>query len=363
MNSITEAAKEILDANVKAKQASMDPMPKVKAHVTDVGRAPVKQDDELPDELKGVPSATPPGKVGNPKKDEFGVGKDKPKDAKTIADTDVKQYDDTDLDSWVNGSPANLPTQTFAPNSGAINMSGKVDLTSLFKGESVSPEFIESASTLFEAAVNDKVNEIVSQIEEEMNEQFEQAINEAYEELFEQTDAYINNFVNEWIVENQPVLEANIRSQLAEQFMGKVAELFEEYNVDINEENVDIVEGLSEQNVKLQDELAEAHKLNDELVGKLEEIAMSDIVSEACGGLTQVQAEKLMTLSENITFNDIDDFADKVNTIKESYIKDGTSDVIRTSSEQMLTEDASYIHEENAVTDPFMAKVVKALEY
>lgn len=363
MNSITEAAKEILDANVKAKQASNDPMPKVKAHVTDIGRAPVKQNDDLPDELRGVPSATPPGKVGNPNKDEFGVGKTKPQDAKTIANTDVKQYDDTDLDSWVNGSPANLPTQTFAPNSGAINMSGKVDLTSLFKGESVSPEFIESASTLFEAAVADKVNEIVSQIEEEMNEQFEQAVNEAYDELFEQTDAYINNFVNEWIVENQPVLEANIRSQLAEQFMGKVAELFEEYNVDINEENVDIVEGLSEQNVKLQDELAEAHKLNDELVGKLEEIAMSDIVSEACGGLTQVQAEKLVTLSENITFNDIDDFANKVNTIKESYIMNGTSDVIRTSSEQMLTEDASYIHEENAVADPLTAAVVKALEY
>ena len=362
MQSLTEAAKELLDKNVKSKKSGNDPMPKSKASVTDVGNS---LSGNVPDALKGVPSATPPGKVGNGNKDAFGAGSPKPTDKNSYpADTSFTQDSMPSVDSIINGSPAKLGKQTFDSNEGSISPAGHTDISYLFKGESVSPEFIDAASTLFEAAVTDRVNAIVAEIEDELNEQYEQAVEEMYAELSEQTDAYLNHFVNEWVEQHSPVLESNIRSEIAESFMVKVKELFEDHNIDINEENVDIVEGLSEQVEELQAKLDEAYSVNEQLLEQFQEINRSDIVAEACEGLTATQAEQLAMLSESVSYNSIDDFADKVNVIKESYILNGASDVIRASSEQMLTEDATPVEEviEESFISPEMRSAVAYLD-
>lgn len=343
MTSLAEAAKEILDQNVKKKQADQDPMPKSPAEEKDGGNS---LSGKTPDALVGVPTATPPGKVANPNKDEIGVGKGKPKDADTIADYDFTQDTAPSIQDIINGVPAKQGKQTFDDNEGAVSPSGKTDLKDLFKGESVSPEFIAAAETLFEAAVNDKVNAIVAQMENELNEQYEKAVQDMYAELNEQADAYLNNFVNEWVEENRPVLESNIRSEIAESFMCKVKELFEEHNVQIDESNVDVVKGLSEQVEELTAQLEEAHQINEGLVAKIEQVNMNDIVAEACEGLTATQAQQLAMLSENITYNSIEDFSSKVNVIKESYILNGASKIVRASADQMLTEDVSVVEED-----------------
>ena len=68
----------------------------------------------------------------------------------------------------------------------------KEDIAALLDGEDLSEEFVQKATTIFEAAVIARAEEIVASVEEELTEQFEVAIEEVKEELASKIDDYMN---------------------------------------------------------------------------------------------------------------------------------------------------------------------------
>ena len=54
---------------------------------------------------------------------------------------------------------------------------------------------------------------------------------------------------------------------------------------------------------------------------ELEGYQREAVIREASNDLAETQIEKLKSLTDSIDFDDVEQFADKVNTVKESYFK------------------------------------------
>ena len=124
----------------------------------------------------------------------------------------------------------------------------KEDIEALVQGEELSEEFKTKASTIFEAAVHQKVMEVATEkigdLEKEYQSNLQEEIVSFRDELTEKVDGYLNYVVEEWMKENELALESSLRSEITEEFMGGLKNLFTEHYIEVPDEKVDIVEGL-----------------------------------------------------------------------------------------------------------------------
>lgn len=240
-----------------------------------------------------------------------------------------------------------------------VDMSEHVN--ALLDGEDLSEEFHAKATTIFEAAVKAKLEEEVALLEQAYAETLEEKIGEIQEQLASDIDNYLNYVVEQWIEANEVAIESNLRSELTENFIGGLKALFAEHYIDVPEEEVAVVEELSQAVEVLESKLNEEIQRNVELTGMLSEARKSELTAYVCEGLTDTQVEKMKTLAEGVTYSNDEDFIEKVSTLRESYfpvaakndkVLDGV-DIAR--DPQMIKEEAT-----SDLQGP-MANYVKAL--
>ena len=122
------------------------------------------------------------------------------------------------------------------------------DAQALIEGEELSDEFKEKAATIFEAAVFARVNEEISTRVEKLDEQYKTELQEAIDgnrkAMIEKVDDFMNYVVKEWMQENELAVDKGIRSEIVEDFMVGLKNLFVEHYVDIPDEKVDLVDDL-----------------------------------------------------------------------------------------------------------------------
>lgn len=198
-----------------------------------------------------------------------------------------------------------------------VDMSEHVE--ALFAGEDLSEEFKFKATAIFEAAVEQKLAEEISMLEEAYAETLEEQVAQIQEELSTNVDDYLNYVVEQWVSENEVAIEAGLRSELTEEFISGLRNLFAEHYIDIPEDKVSVVEEMSAKVAELEEKLNEEIDRNVQLNKVINEATQNEIVSEACDGLTTTQAEKLKTLSEGIEFTSVDEYARKINILRENY--------------------------------------------
>jgi hypothetical protein len=195
----------------------------------------------------------------------------------------------------------------------------KEDIDALLQGENLSEEFVSKATTIFEAAVMSRVEELAEEVEAQMHEQFEQAIDELKEDFAAKIDDYLNYMVEEWMKENELAIESGLRSEIVEDFIGGLKNLFAEHYIDIPEEKVDVVQEMADKVEELEAKLNEEISRSVEFKKEINEHKKLQAVQAVCEGLTQTQVEKLKSLAESVEFTTEEDFQDKVNTLKEAY--------------------------------------------
>jgi hypothetical protein len=152
-----------------------------------------------------------------------------------------------------------------------------------------------------------------------MHEQFEQAIDELKEDFAAKIDDYLNYMVEEWMKENELAIESGLRSEIVEDFIGGLKNLFAEHYIDIPEEKVDVVQEMADKVEELEAKLNEEISRSVEFKKEINEHKKLQAVQAVCEGLTQTQVEKLKSLAESVEFTTEEDFQDKVNTLKEAY--------------------------------------------
>ena len=365
---LSEAAKEILDATVNGKRGGQDKPQKLSTDVAygtkdagKIGDAPQDMDDKNPDYTKGTPSATPPGAtppVGSePAKHLDG---DKDQQSKGRSDlTNVDQADANNYEQIRDRKPSTLAKQTMQANPGATFQSYSEDMDALFAGESLSEDFKSKASTIFEAAVHARAEEVIAETEAALTEQFESAVEQIKEDLAAKVDDYLNYMVEEWVKENEIAIESGLKSEIVEDFINGLKDLFTEHYIDIPADKVNVVEELTNKVEELEASLNEQINASVELSKTINEHKKNEAIHAVCEGLTQTQVEKMKSLAEGVDFTTEQEFADKLNTLKESYFKAEVK-----VADNSALDDEVQIEEEKQTTksaDPLMEQYVKSI--
>ena len=195
----------------------------------------------------------------------------------------------------------------------------KEDVKALTEGENLSEEFKAKAATIFEAAVKAKLVEEIENLESEYETKIDEKVASVKEEIVEKVDAYLNYVVSEWTKENELAIEKGLRTEIAEDFIGGLKNLFESHYIEIPEEKYNVIENQAAQIEELKNKLNESIEKTVELNQKIGEFAREDILQDVASDLAETEKEKFKGLAESIEYKDAADFRKKVETVKESY--------------------------------------------
>jgi hypothetical protein len=200
-----------------------------------------------------------------------------------------------------------------------IQYSFDEDLNALVSGSDLTEEFRDKAKLIFEAAVTAKINEEVALMNEAYEQAFEEAVTEFKTEMSEQIDSYLTFVAEKWVSENALAIDSGIKTEIAENLMHGIRNLFTENYLEVPEEQFEIVNEMTEQLDVMESKLNEQIDLNVEMHKKLGGYIKNGIVSEVSVGLAETQKDKLQSLSEGVEFTNEQDFREKIETLKESY--------------------------------------------
>ena len=193
------------------------------------------------------------------------------------------------------------------------------DVNALLAGEELSEEFQEKARTIFETAINSKVAEVKEALEARYSEVLAEEVEDIKKELNERVDSYLEYVAEEWFTENQLAVEAGLKSEMTESFLGGMKSLFEEHYVSIPEEKYDVLESMVEKLDDMETKLNEQIEKNITLNGRLSEATAEGIFESVSDGLASTQKEKLASLSESVEFESEGQYREKLEMLKESY--------------------------------------------
>ena len=235
------------------------------------------------------------------------------------------------------------------------------DVAALINGEDLSEEFKAKAATIFEAAVIARAKQEIARMEEEYATKLEEEVAQNVEGLVEKVDGYLNYVVEQWIAQNEIALEHGMKSEILEGFVSGLKGLFEEHYIDIPEEKFDVLGSMETQVEELEAKLNEQLAANVELAKVVNEMKRVDIIKTATEGLTATEVEKFQGLAEELSYEDAESFATKVQTIRENYFttkaQAEVTSVVTDEPVEVITEEAT------KKVDPTMARYLSALNY
>jgi len=236
----------------------------------------------------------------------------------------------------------------------------KEDVDALFGDDkTISEDFKFKAATIFEARVFDRVAQIQEEMEAEYALVLEEVVEQIKEDLTEKVDDYLNYVVEQWMEENQIAIESGLRSEITEDFIAGLRNLFAENYINVPEESVDLVEELASKVEELETKLNEEIETNIEYKKALIEAVKIQLTNEVCEGLTATQVEKIRSLAESVDFSTEEEFTEKLETLRENYFPSG-----------IKKADVAQLHEhvedtdgqkKPASADPFIAAVSDAI--
>jgi len=230
------------------------------------------------------------------------------------------------------------------------------ELAALVESEAtLSDEFKAKTAVIFEAALKSKLSEEVERIEATYEEKLAEETAAQKGELVEKVDSYLNYVVEQWMEENKVAIQTGLRAEIAENFMEGLKNLFTESYIDVPESKIDLVDDLADQVEELEEALnkttADAISLSEEVEG----LKRAAIVAEAASELADTQKEKFYSLVEGVDFDDAEQFASKVATIKESFFANTTVE-----TEEEITEETDGDVDTEEVS-PFMEQYLSAM--
>jgi hypothetical protein len=244
------------------------------------------------------------------------------------------------------GYPTNkgVDASSDTPGEEDFKESFEMDITdfvnALFEGQNLSEDFKQKAAVIFESALNQKVSLIEQAILEASEEVIQEQVSDAVGVITEKVDEYLGYVITEWMDENKLQVEQGFRTEIAENFIMGLKDLFENNFIEVPEDKVDLVDELFAENRQLEESINELMKKNMELAEQnlVNECAAAFL--EMSSGLADTEVEKLASLTEGLDFNDVETYKNKIAVLKESYFGEKAP---ANSSQSMITEETSVV--------------------
>ena len=259
---------------------------------------------------------------------------------------------------------SNIKEEEEEPKESKKKVSEALDLL-ITNEATLSEDFKTEAATLFEAAIAERSLDIQEKLEAKYNSELNEEVESLRESLIERIDDYLSYVVESWIEENSEQVENTLRTEIAENFMTSLKDLFIENYIEVPAEKRDLVEELNTVNEETESELTEAKAEIESLQEQVESFERSEVLSSLSEDLSETESHRLQSIFEDVDFGDKESFAKKAQTVKSSIFESKEE----TSQEDSLvenTEDETEIVIEGAA-DPLkklpasMRKYVEAL--
>jgi len=231
------------------------------------------------------------------------------------------------------------------------------ELAELVENEAtLSEEFKEKSAVIFEAALKSKLKVEIDRIEENYKDELAEEVATTKSELVEKVDSYLNYVVENYMAENKLEISNGLRTEIAEEFMSKLHQVFVESYIEVPESKIDLVDDLSEQVAELET------TVNGQIASMMEMTAAVTIheraqaIRECSVGLALTEIDKLNSLAEDLDFESYDSFLGKVKTIKESYF---VKEEVKSESVEIENTVGSVISEDTGSMDGYLNQLRK----
>jgi len=200
------------------------------------------------------------------------------------------------------------------------------DVKTLF-GADVSEEFVEKASSLYEASLNTNLQSITEQMANLFEEKLAEQTMMVAEELENKINDYLSYVVEEWINENELAVENGLRTEIAESFIEGLKNLFVESYIEIPEDKTNIFDEMTDAIENLETRVNEEMERNISLREKVALLEATAAFEEETKSLKSIDVQNLRKLAENVEFSSVEDFRSKVKVLVENYSKAKSSPV------------------------------------
>lgn len=216
------------------------------------------------------------------------------------------------------------------------------DLNALVESEqTLSDEFKAKTAVIFETAINSKVGEVVERLEDDYQTRLSEEMDATRTDLVEKVDSYLNYVVENWMEQNALAVESGLRTEIAEGFMNKLKDVFEESYIEVPESKVDLVDELATSVEELEGKINEQTGNILAMTEQLESFQRDAVIRENADGLAATEVEKLRSLVEGLDFEDEATFSDKVKTVRESYFKKEVTESVTETADDWSEEEAT----------------------
>ena len=304
MSDTTKEVEKLEEVNAAVKDAAPGEATHLKNDAVDMGAPVVKPTDKNPDAAsKAKQNTSDPAKKSA--KDGSLENDQKPSSMK---EEEVEATEDKEV------------VAEDKEESKEVEIDLSADVKALVSGDAdLSEEFKDKAATIFEAAVKTRIQEQTKILEAQYEEKLSAETETVKEAMVEKVDSYLNYVVEEWMKENELAVERGIRTEIAEDFITGLKDLFKEHYIDVPEEKYNVLDDLTNQNKKLEEKLNEQIAKNVDLSKEVSQSAKSKAINEVASDLADTEKEKFEKMAENVEYDSADKFREKLETIKESY--------------------------------------------
>jgi len=300
MSDLKKEVENLEEVNVAAKDGAPAEASNLKNDAVDMGAPVVKPTDKNPDAASKAKQNT-----SDPAKKSAKDGS-LPNDQKS---TSMKEEE-----TEVEGEEIAETTDS------ELEIDLSADVKALVSSDAdLSEEFKDKAAMIFETAVKTRIQEQTKILEARYEEKLSVETETVKEAMVEKVDSYLNYVVEEWMKENELAVERGIRTEIAEDFITGLKDLFKEHYIDVPEEKYNVLDDLTNQTKKLEEKLNEQISKNVDLTKEVSESAKAKAIDEVSTDLADTEKEKFEKMAENVEYDSADKFREKLETIKESY--------------------------------------------
>jgi hypothetical protein len=211
-------------------------------------------------------------------------------------------------------------------------------LVELLGEEVATDNFLNKLEGIFEAAVQDRVNLHVNRATAHLDNNVKNYLNNVTTTLVEKVDDYLDYVVEEWVVENKIAVEQGIKTQIAENFINGLKNLFENHYINVPDEKYDVLDEIYEQNQQLQNSLNNAINENISIKKEKSLTECAGIFVAETKDLADTQIAKLQNLMESVSFTTPEEYRNKLLAIKNNYLSSQSSVRPRPALQQINEE-------------------------
>jgi hypothetical protein len=202
------------------------------------------------------------------------------------------------------------------------------DVLKKYFKDAVSEEALTEISTLFDVALNEKVKTQLVEKEAEIAETNKVEMAKFKVELVNKLSEYSTVAVDEFMTENAPAIQSEIKVNVSEAVMSGIVSVLKNQYIVVPEGETDVVADLEGKLAKVNEKLNDAINSGIESGKQIDEyekaLTFKRLIAES--DVSAVDAEKVLDLLDGIDAEDVEAFEEKAQIIINKVIEDKTID-------------------------------------